>query len=56
VLSAVVFPVVETLSVRAAYGNAPVMRPRDATHGPITRFGPHASWKDHPLLRGSNHR
>ena len=37
-------------------GDAPVMRPRDAEHGPTTRFGPHAAWKHRPLLRGKDHR
>jgi hypothetical protein len=54
-LSAAVFPVVETLTVRAVYGNAPVMPQRDAAHGPLTRFGPHAAWKHFPLLRGKKH-
>ncbi len=56
VVCAVVFPVAETLSVRAVYANAPVMRPRDAEHPPTTRFGPHAAWKHRPLLRGKDHR
>jgi len=56
VLCAAAFPVAETLSVRAVYGDAPVMRPRDAEHGPTTRFGPHAAWKHRPLLRGKDHR
>jgi hypothetical protein len=53
---AVVFPVAETLCVRAVYKNAPVMRPQDANNGPTTRFGPHAAWKYRPLLHGENHR
>jgi hypothetical protein len=53
---AVVFPVAETLCVRAVYKNAPVMRPRDANNGPTTRFGPHAAWRYRPLLHGENHR
>ncbi len=53
---AAVFPVAETLSVRAVYGDAPVKRPRDANLGPTTRFGAHAAWKYRPLLRGQNHR
>jgi hypothetical protein len=52
----VVFPVAETLCVRAVYKNAPVKRPRDANNGPTTRFGPHAAWKYRPLLHGENHR
>jgi hypothetical protein len=54
VLCAVAFPMAETLSVRAVYGDAPVLRPRDAS-GPITRFGPHAAWKSRPLIRGQKH-
>jgi hypothetical protein len=56
VVCAAVFPVIETLSVRAVYKDAPVMRPRDANNGPTTRFGPHAAWRYRPLLRGTNHR
>jgi hypothetical protein len=54
-LCAVLFPVAETLSVRAVYGDAPVMRPANAPQHPITRFGPHAAWKHRPLLRGAKH-
>jgi hypothetical protein len=53
---AAAFPVMETLSVRAVYKDAPVMRPRDDQTGPTTRFGPHAAWRYRPLLRGKNHR
>jgi hypothetical protein len=53
---AVVFPVAETLCVRAVYKDAPVMRPRGAKNGPTTRFGPHAAWKYRPLLKGADHR
>ena len=56
VLCAALFPVAETLSVRAVYGNAPVMQPVNATQHPITRFGAHAAWKYRPLLRGEKHQ
>ncbi|HXY34368.1 MAG TPA: hypothetical protein VEI07_09080 [Planctomycetaceae bacterium] len=56
VICAAFFPVAETLCVRAVYKDAPVLRPRDATHGPTTRFGPHAAWRYQPLQKGEKHR
>jgi hypothetical protein len=53
-LCAAIFPPIETLTVRAVYGDAPVHRA--APNVPETRFGPHATWKRSPLLRGSDHR
>jgi hypothetical protein len=54
-LCAVLFTVAATLSVRAVYGDAPVMQPRKGVPSPITRFGPHAAWKHLPLVRGEKH-
>jgi hypothetical protein len=53
-LCAVLFPPLETLCVRAVYGDAPVNHA--GTNVPETRFGPHAAWKQSPLLKGMDHR
>jgi hypothetical protein len=47
-------PPLETLCERAVYGDAPVHHP--GPNVPLTRFGPHAAWKEHPLVKGSAHR
>jgi hypothetical protein len=53
-LCAAIFPPLETLCVRAVYGDAPVHRAGPDV--PETRFGLHANWKRSPLLRGSDHK
>ena len=53
-LCAAIFPPLETLCVRAVYGDAPVHRA--GPNVPETRFGLHANWKRSPLLRGSDHK
>ena len=53
-LCAAVVPPLEALCVRGVYGDA-WLKAR-ATNGPETRFGPHATWKQKPLLKGADHR
>lgn len=53
-LVAACVPPLETVCERAVYGNAPVHHP--GPNVPLTRFGPHAAWREHPLMRGSAHR
>jgi hypothetical protein len=53
-LCAALVPPLETLCVRAVYGDAPVHHP--GKNVPETRFGPHARWKTSPLLKGAEHR
>jgi len=54
VLCAALVPPLETLCVRVVYGDAPVHHAGEKV--PETRFGPHARWKQSPLLRGAEHR
>jgi hypothetical protein len=53
-LFAALIPPLETLCVRSVYSDAPV-RHVDK-NPPQTRFGPHATWRQSPLLKGSAHR
>jgi len=53
-LAAALIPPLETFCVRAVYGDAP---PRQVgKNTPQIRFGPHATWRQSPLLKGSAHR
>jgi hypothetical protein len=54
VLCAALVPPLETLCIRAVYGDAPVRHAGKTV--PQTRFGPHALWKQSPLLKGAEHR
>jgi hypothetical protein len=47
-------PPLETVCERAVYGDAPVHHP--GANAPLTRFGPHAAWRAHPLVMGAAHR
>jgi len=53
VICAACIPPLETLCVRAVYGDAPGRRA--GANGPEMRFGPRATWKHRPLLKGSEH-
>jgi hypothetical protein len=47
-------PPLETVCERLVYGDAPVHHP--GPNVPLTRFGPHAAWRERPLVKGSAHR
>ena len=53
-LAAALIPPLETICVRAVYGDAPMRQVGKNT--PQIRFGPHATWRQSPLLKGSAHR
>ena len=54
VLIGACMPPLETLCERAVYGDAPVHHA--GPNVPTTRFGPHATWKLRPLVKGKAHR
>ncbi len=53
IVCAALLPPLETRCVRALYGDAPV---RARKEGPEMRFGPRATWRQQPLLKGMAHR